>query len=65
MRITARQFYAGVDPATGDDFQLQAGESREVSTEKAEQLQRDLPSRFDFEGAKKKAPAKTRAKKSS
>lgn len=47
--VTAKNFYAGADPATGEEFQLEAGDSRVVSKEKAEQLQRDFPDDFDFE----------------
>lgn len=62
-KITAKQFYAGADVATGEEFSLEEGESRDVSAEKAEQLKRDFPDRFDFH---EKAPraAKPKAKAS-
>jgi hypothetical protein len=56
--ITAKEFYSGFDPETGQDFTLQVGESIEVSDAKIEQLERDgLLDRFDVGKAGTKAPA--------
>ncbi len=56
--ITAKRPYQGSDPATGEEFRIVEGESREVSDEKAEQLERDFPDWFDFGSkAKGKKPA--------
>lgn len=57
-KITAKHFYAGADIATGQEFRLEAGESREVSQEKFDQLKRDQPDGFTFEAAKRAATAK-------
>ena len=59
-KITAKHFYAGADIATGEEFQLQAGESREVSSEKFDQLKRDLPDRFDFAAGRQRGGSRGR-----
>ena len=57
--ITAKEFYSGTDPETGQDFTLEAGDSIEVSDEKVEQLKRDgLDERFAIGKAGSKKAAK-------
>lgn len=46
--ITAKDFYAGFDPGTEEEFSLHPGQSREVSEEKVAQLKRDFEGAFEF-----------------
>lgn len=46
--IQAKTDYQGSDPETDEEFTLAAGQIREVSDEKAEQLERDFPDDFEF-----------------
>lgn len=49
-QITALTEYRGTDMETGEDLHLREGDTREVSDDKARQLQRDFPDWFQFEG---------------
>lgn len=46
--IKARKHYRGFDPEEKQEFFLPEGAVREVSDEKAEQLQTDFPDDFEF-----------------
>lgn len=53
-QITAKEFYAGSDPETGESFSLEPGQTREVSDAKFEQIKRDFPEKFDLKQSKEK-----------
>ncbi len=60
MKITAKSDYRGSDPATGEEFFLAEGDTREVSVEKADQLKRDFPDGFTFVKSTGRKPSKNR-----